>query len=60
MTVFKHRAPLLSGLLALTLLGSNSALADAAYPSQAITFVVPYAAVVAPTPARVCCCSKNE
>lgn len=44
MTVFKHRAPLLSGLLTLTLLGSGSAMADAPYPSQAITFVVPYAA----------------
>ena len=44
MTVFKHRAPLLSGLLTLTLLGSGSAMADAAYPSQPITFVVPYAA----------------
>lgn len=44
MTVFKHRAPLLSGLLTLTLLGSGSAMADAPYPSQAIPFVVPYAA----------------
>lgn len=44
MTVFKHRAPLLSGLLTWTLLGSGSAMADAAYPSQPITFVVPYAA----------------
>ena len=44
MTVFKHRAPLLSGLLSLTLLGSGAAMADASYPSQAITFVVPYAA----------------
>src|SRR5690606_1307532 len=44
MTVFKHRAPLLSGLLTLTLLGSGTAMADASYPSQAITFVVPYAA----------------
>ncbi|MEJ6667232.1 MAG: tripartite tricarboxylate transporter substrate binding protein [Alcaligenes aquatilis] len=44
MTVFKHRAPLLSGLLTLTLLGSGSAMADAPYPSQAITFVEPNAA----------------
>ncbi|MGE8546150.1 MAG: Bug family tripartite tricarboxylate transporter substrate binding protein [Alcaligenes sp.] len=44
MIPFTHRAAWLAGLLSAALLAPAAASAQAAYPSQPITFVVPYAA----------------